>query len=256
MGLSGDRTEERMADGINSIVEVEGLTKVFNGTTAVDNISFEMYEGEILGLIGPNGAGKTTTLQMLLGLTTPTSGAVRIFGLDLKKNREEILTKVNFSSSYISLPFSLTVRENLTVFARLYGIKERKKRIDELLEVFEIGDIANVPTRRLSSGQITRVCLCKALLNNPRVLFLDEPTASLDPDIADKTRRLLQRIRRENGLSILYTSHNMKEMEEMCDRILFMDRGRVIALGRPEEIEAKFHGASLEEVFLKIARQD
>lgn len=245
-----------MADGINSIVEVEGLTKVFNGTTAVDNISFEMYEGEILGLIGPNGAGKTTTLQMLLGLTTPTSGAVRIFGLDLKKNREEILTKVNFSSSYISLPFSLTVRENLTVFAGLYGVKERKKRIDELLEVFEIGDIANVPTRRLSSGQITRVCLCKALLNNPRVLFLDEPTASLDPDIADKTRRLLQRIRREDGLSILYTSHNMKEMEELCDRILFMDRGRVIALGRPEEIEAKFHGASLEEVFLKIARQD
>ncbi|MBI5469476.1 MAG: ABC transporter ATP-binding protein, partial [Deltaproteobacteria bacterium] len=157
---------------------------------------------------------------------------------------------------YISLPFSLTVRENLTVFAGLYGVKERKKRIDELLEVFEIGDIANVPTRRLSSGQITRVCLCKALLNSPRVLFLDEPTASLDPDIADKTRRLLQRIRRENGLSILYTSHNMKEMEEMCDRILFMDRGRVIALGRPEEIEAKFHGASLEEVFLKIARQD
>jgi ABC-2 type transport system ATP-binding protein len=245
-----------MADGINSIVEVEGLTKVFNGTTAVDNISFEMYEGEILGLIGPNGAGKTTTLQMLLGLTTPTSGTVRIFGLDLKKNREEILKKVNFSSSYISLPFSLTVRENLTVFARLYGVKERKKRIDELLEVFEIGDIANIPTRRLSSGQITRVCLCKALLNNPRVLFLDEPTASLDPDIADKTRRLLQRIRRENGLSILYTSHNMKEMEEMCDRILFMDRGRVIALGRPDEIEAKFQGASLEEVFLKIARQD
>lgn len=245
-----------MADGINSIVEVEGLTKVFNGTTAVDNISFEMYEGEILGLIGPNGAGKTTTLQMLLGLTTPTSGAVRIFGLDLKKNREEILKKVNFSSSYISLPFSLTVRENLTVFAGLYGVKERKKRIDELLEVFEIGDIANIPTRRLSSGQITRVCLCKALLNSPRVLFLDEPTASLDPDIADKTRRLLQRIRRENGLSILYTSHNMKEMEEMCDRILFMDRGRVIALGRPDEIEAKFQGASLEEVFLKIARQD
>ncbi|HXI09644.1 MAG TPA: ABC transporter ATP-binding protein [Thermodesulfobacteriota bacterium] len=244
-----------MAEGMNSIVEVEGLTKVFNGTTAVDNISFEMYEGEILGLIGPNGAGKTTTLQMLLGLTTPTAGTIRVFGLDLKKNREEILKKVNFSSSYISLPFSLTVRENLTVFARLYGVKGVKERIDGLLEVFEISDIANLPTRRLSSGQITRVCLCKALLNNPRVLFLDEPTASLDPDIADKTRKLLQRIRKESGLSILYTSHNMQEMEELCDRILFMDNGRIIALGRPEEIEAKFQGASLEEVFLKIARQ-
>ena len=244
-----------MAEGMNSIVEVEGLTKVFNGTTAVDNISFEMYEGEILGLIGPNGAGKTTTLQMLLGLTTPTAGTIRVFGLDLKKNREEILKKVNFSSSYISLPFSLTVRENLTVFARLYGVKGVKERIDGLLEVFEISDIANLPTRRLSSGQITRVCLCKALLNSPRVLFLDEPTASLDPDIADKTRKLLQRIRKESGLSILYTSHNMQEMEELCDRILFMDNGRIIALGRPEEIEAKFQGASLEEVFLKIARQ-
>ncbi len=244
-----------MAEGMKSIVEVEGLTKVFNGTTAVDNISFEMYEGEILGLIGPNGAGKTTTLQMLLGLTTPTSGTIRVFGLDLKKNREEILKKVNFSSSYISLPFSLTVRENLTVFARLYGVKGVKERIDGLLDVFEISDIANMPTRRLSSGQITRVCLCKALLNNPRVLFLDEPTASLDPDIADKTRKLLQRIRKESGLSILYTSHNMQEMEELCDRILFMDNGRIIALGRPEEIEAKFQGASLEEVFLKIARQ-
>lgn len=244
-----------MAEGKNSIVEVEGLTKVFNGTTAVDNISFEMYEGEILGLIGPNGAGKTTTLQMLLGLTTPTAGTIRVFGLDLKKNREEILKKVNFSSSYISLPFSLTVRENLTVFARLYGVKGVKERIDGLLDVFEISDIANLPTRRLSSGQITRVCLCKALLNSPRVLFLDEPTASLDPDIADKTRKLLQRIRKESGLSILYTSHNMQEMEELCDRILFMDNGRIIALGRPEEIEAKFQGASLEEVFLKIARQ-
>lgn len=243
-----------MGGGVNSIVEAAGLTKVFNGTTAVDNISFEMYEGEILGLIGPNGAGKTTTLQMLLGLTTPTSGEIRIFGLDLGKNREEILSKVNFSSSYISLPFSLTVRENLTVFARLYGVREPEKRINGLLETFEIDDIGKIPTRRLSSGQITRVCLCKALLNNPRVLFLDEPTASLDPDIADKTRKLLQRIRKESGLSILYTSHNMKEMEEMSDRILFMDRGKVIALGRPEELEKRFHGASLEEVFLKIAR--
>lgn len=240
---------------LNRIVEVSGLTKVFdNHKTAVDAISFEMFEGEILGLIGPNGAGKTTTLQMLLGLTTPTSGKVRIFGLDIDTDREEILSQVNFSSSYISLPYSLTVEENLTVFSRLYSVKNYKDRIAELLRIFEIEEIRRTPTRRLSSGQITRVCLCKALLNSPRVLFLDEPTASLDPDIADKTRRLLKRIRGEHGLSILYTSHNMKEMEEMCDRVIFMDRGRIIAMGAPESVMREWKGKDLEEVFLKIAR--
>ena len=240
---------------MNRIVEVSGLTKVFdNHKKAVDAISFEMYEGEILGLIGPNGAGKTTTLQMLLGLTTPTSGKVRIFGLDIDTDREEILGQVNFSSSYISLPYSLTVEENLTVFSRLYSVKNYKDKITELLRIFEIEDIRRTPTRRLSSGQITRVCLCKALLNSPRVLFLDEPTASLDPDIADKTRRLLRKIRGEQGLSILYTSHNMKEMEEMCDRVIFMDRGRIIAMGAPESVMREWKGKDLEEVFLKIAR--
>lgn len=240
---------------MNAIVEVRGLTKVFNGPRkAVDGISFEMREGEILGLIGPNGAGKTTTLQMLLGLTTPTSGEIRVFGLDINTHREEILRQVNFSSSYISLPYSLTVEENLTVFSRLYGVRDRKERIRELLTVFEILDIKDTPTRRLSSGQITRVCLCKALLNKPRVLFLDEPTASLDPDMADKTRSLLKRIKKEEGLSILYTSHNMKEMEEMCDRVIFMDKGRIIAVGDPESILREFGGRTLEEVFIKIAR--
>lgn len=242
---------------MRAIVEVRGLTKIFDGfKTAVDDISFDMYEGEILGLIGPNGAGKSTTLQMLLGLTTPTKGAIKVFGLDIGRNREEILRQVNFSSSYISLPFSLTVLENLMVFSRLYGVSNAKERITELLRTFEIEEIRNTPTRRLSSGQITRVCLCKALLNNPRVLFLDEPTASLDPDIADKTRTLLKKIKAEQGLSILYTSHNMKEMEDMCDRIIFMDKGRVIASGNPDEIKRKFKGESLEEVFLKIARPE
>jgi len=244
-----------MGASMGTIVEVKGLTKVFNGyKKAVDDISFEMYEGEILGLIGPNGAGKTTTLQMLLGLTTPTGGDIRIFGLDIRTEREKILGQVNFSSSYISLPYALTVEENLTVFSRLYGISGRKARIRELLSTFEILEIKDTPTRRLSSGQITRVCLCKALLNNPRILFLDEPTASLDPDIADKTRTLLKKIKVEHGLSILYTSHNMKEMEEMCDRVIFMDKGRIIAAGRPESIIKRFGGRSLEEVFIKIAR--
>jgi len=244
----------RLSEEMDAIVEVRGLTKLFNGFRAVEDISFDCRKGEILGLIGPNGAGKTTTLQMLLGLTTPTSGVIRIFGLDMDAHRQQILSRVNFSSSYISLPFSLTVRENLMVFARLYGVAAPKKRIEELLAIFEIGALKDTPVRRLSSGQVTRVCLCKALLNAPEVLFLDEPTASLDPDIADKTRKLLKKIKDEQSISILYTSHNMKEMEEMCDRVIFMDKGRVIETGSPDEIKRKYGGADLEDVFIMLAR--
>jgi ABC-2 type transport system ATP-binding protein len=240
---------------MNKLVEVIGLTKEFNGTRAVDNISFEIYEGEILGLLGANGAGKTTTLQMLLGLTTPSEGAVRLFGLDMNDNREEILKRVNFSSSYVSLPFSLTVYENLQVFAMLYEVKERKSKIMDMLRTFEIEDLKNKPVRRLSSGQITRVCLAKSLLNDPEVLFLDEPTASLDPDIADKTRRLLKDITKDRGVAILYTSHNMKEMEEICDRVIFMDRGHIAAIGTLDEIKEQYKTDDLEEIFLQIARK-
>ncbi|MBE9531779.1 MAG: ABC transporter ATP-binding protein [Proteobacteria bacterium] len=240
---------------MKKLVEVIGLTKEFNGTRAVDGISFEIYEGEVLGLLGANGAGKTTTLQMLLGLTTPTDGAVKLFGLDMKDSREEILKRVNFSSSYVSLPFSLTVYENLQVFAMLYEIKNRKSKILDMLRVFEIEDLKHKPVRRLSSGQITRVCLAKSLLNDPEVLFLDEPTASLDPDIADKTRRLLKDITKDRGVAILYTSHNMKEMEEICDRVIFMDRGHIAAIGTLAEIKEKYKTDDLEEVFLRIARK-
>ena len=238
----------------NPIVEVKGLTKIFNSLKAVDNISFEMYPGEILGLLGPNGAGKTTTLQMLLALTTPTSGDIKIFGLDLQYHREKILQSVNFSSSYVAMPYSLTVMENLMVFARLYNVKNPQSKILELLKDFESEYLKDRAVRNLSSGQITRVCLIKALLSDPKILFLDEPTASLDPDISDKTRRLLKKIKKEKDISILYSSHNMKEMEEMSDRIIFLDIGRIIAKGRPEEVRAQFKGASLEDVFLKIAR--
>jgi len=239
---------------METILRVENLTKAFNGFTAVDGISFDMKAGEILGIIGPNGAGKTTTLQMITGLTTPTRGSVEIFGLPLADRRKEILQWMNFSSSYVSLPYSLTVRENLMVYARLYGVKDPKGRIDELLESFEITELGNRTTRKLSSGQMTRVCLCKALINAPRLLLLDEPTASLDPDISDKTRTLLRRIKTEEGVSILYTSHNMKETEEMCDRVVFLDRGRILATDVPDRILKKFKGVSLEEVFLKVAR--
>ena len=237
------------------LVEVRGLTKDFNGLRAVDNISFEIYEGEILGLIGPNGAGKTTTLQMLLNLTNPTKGEIRIFGKEIKSHREEVLSQVNFSSSYISLPLSLTVTENLLVFSMLYGVKNPRSRIEELLKTFEIHGLKDTTIRKLSSGQLTRVCLSKSLLNDPKILFLDEPTASLDPDMADKTRKLLKRINEEKKLSILYTSHNMREMEVMSHRVMFMDRGKIIAMDTPEKIKTEFRGESLEEVFLKIARK-
>ena len=239
---------------MKNLIDIKGLTKDFKNVRAVDNISFEVKKGEIVGLLGPNGAGKTTTLQMLLGLTTPTSGNINLFGLDLKRDRREILQRVNFSSSYISMPFSLTVEENLFIFAKLYNIKAARKKIDDLLKIFEIEELRGAPIRRLSSGQVTRVCLAKSLLNDPEVLFLDEPTASLDPDIADKTRSLLKYLREERDIAMLLTSHNMAEMEEMCDRIIFLDRGNIIATGKPEEIKEKFQGATLEEVFLKIAR--
>ncbi len=238
-----------------AVVEAEGLTKRFDEVVAVDQVSFTIAEGEILGLLGPNGAGKTTLIQMLVGLITPTAGTIRILGLDLAHHREKILSRVNFSSAYVSLPTSLTIGENLRVFARLYGVKEIESRIDHLLEAFEIGGVKNKLTRNLSSGQLTRVSLVKALLNEPKVLFLDEPTASLDPDIADKTRRLLRQIRSRTGLTILYTSHNMKEMEEISDRIIFLHHGKVLAEGTPQQVIGRFGRTTLEEVFLKVARE-
>ncbi len=238
------------------VVEVNGLTKVFKSFKAVDNVSFDIYPGEILGLLGPNGAGKTTIIHMLLGLTTPASGDINVFGFDLKKNREKIIQDVNFASSYVSMPNSLTVKENLKVFARLYKVKKKEKRISELLKIFEIEAIEDKLVRHISSGHQTRLNLAKALINNPKILFLDEPTASLDPDIADKTRSLLKSIKKNRNLSILYTSHNMKEMEEMSDRIIFLHKGRIIAEGRPEEIIRDFRRKNLEEVFLKVAREE
>ena len=238
----------------NTVVEVKGLTKHFGRITAVDDLTFNINKGEIVGLLGPNGAGKTTTLHMLLDLITPSSGDIKIFGCNIKDCRPETLARLNFSSSYVSLPYSLTVRENLKVFAGIYNIKNAKKKIEEVIDIFGIGDIRNEPTRRLSSGQITRVSLAKSLLNDPDVLFLDEPTASLDPEIADKTRRLLRRYTEERGMSILYTSHNMKEIEELCDRLIFLNKGRLLATGKPAEIIERFEGKTLEEVFLKIAR--
>lgn len=238
------------------VIEAKGLTKVFGSLKAVDDVSFFLHEGEILGLLGPNGAGKTTIIHMLLGLTSPTAGGIAVFGLDLRRHREEILQDVNFSSTYVAMPYSLTVIESLRVFARLYKVREREEKIGELLTAFEMDKVKNKQVRHLSSGQLTRLNLAKALVNSPKLLLLDEPTASLDPDIADKTRMLLKKIKDERKISILYTSHNMKEMEEMSDRIIFLHRGKIIASGRPRDVIDGFQGKSLEEVFLKVAREE
>jgi len=238
------------------VITVNNLVKSFGNAHAVNNISFSVEEGEIFGFLGPNGAGKTTLIQLLLGLIIPTSGEIKILGMDLIKNREAILSQVNFSSSYVSLPTSLTLWENLLVFAKLYGVKDQKGRIDSLLALFEIHRLKDTLTRNLSSGQLTRLSLVKALLNSPKILFLDEPTASLDPDIADKTRTLLKMIRDESRTTILYTSHNMKEMQEISDRIVFLDQGKILACGTPNEIIQNFEEENLEDVFLKIARRN
>jgi ABC-2 type transport system ATP-binding protein len=238
-----------------AILEVHDLTKRFGDFTAVDRISFEVRPGEILGLLGPNGAGKTTTIQMLLNVVTPTAGTIRMFGLDLATHREEILKQVNFSSTYVSLPYALTVEENLHVIARLYGMDQIEQRVNDVVKKLEMEEFRTKVARKLSSGQLSRLTLAKAILTEPKILFLDEPTASLDPDIAHKIRALLKDIRRTAGLSVLYTSHNMREMEEMSDRIIFLQRGRIVAEGTAQDITARFGQSDLEEVFLKLARE-
>ena len=237
------------------VLHVQHLVKRFGEFVAVNDISFDIRPGEILGLLGPNGAGKTTTIQMLLGVVTPTAGSIQMFGLDLEANREAILQQVNFSSTYVSLPQALTVEENLWVIARLYGLSHIQERVDDIVKRLEMEEFRQKVTRKLSSGQSTRLGRAKAFLTEPKILFLDEPTASLDPDIAQKIRSLLKEERRSSGLSVLYTSHNMREMEEMSDRIIFLQRGKIVAEGTAQEIVARFGQADLEEVFVKLARE-
>ncbi|MDB6138985.1 MAG: transporter ATP-binding protein [Verrucomicrobiaceae bacterium] len=236
------------------VLEARDLTREFDGVTVLDKFSFTLRKGEVLGLLGANGAGKTTAMNMLLGLTTPTSGSITVFGKDLAKHRIEILKRVNFSSAYTALPGNLYVWQNLAVFARIYGVPNAKKKIDELLELLEIGDLRKRVTGQLSAGESTRLNLCKAMLNDPELLLLDEPTASLDPDIADKVRKVIQRVQAERGIAILYTSHNMKDIEEICSHLIFLHKGKVVAEGTPEDIVAKSKENSLEDVFIKIAR--
>lgn len=236
------------------LLEATDLTREFDGVTVLNAFNFKLPRGEVLGMLGANGAGKTTAMNMLLGLTTPTSGTIKAFGLDIAKHRIEILRRTNFSSAFTALPGNLLVWQNLTVFARIYGVPNAKKKITELLELFEIPDLRKRVTGQLSAGESTRVNLCKAMLNDPDLLLLDEPTASLDPDIADKVRKILLKIQRERKIGILYTSHNMRDIEEVCDRVMFLHKGKVVSEGTPADILEKTKQASLEDVFIKIAR--
>lgn len=238
-----------------SIIEVRDLRKEFGKTTAVDKISFSVHQGEILGFLGPNGAGKTTTIAMLLGLLTPTSGSMRIFGRAMPQDRRFILQRVNFSSPYTNMPYGLPVMTNLKIFSRLYTIPNAAKKIQELGEVFGVTHLLKRRTMTLSSGETARVNLLKAFLNDPEILFLDEPTASLDPEAADTVRSLLLRLQKERGLTIFYTSHNMQEVERLSHRIIFLHKGRIIADGTPESVREQ-HGGTLEEFFIALARSE
>lgn len=225
---------------------VNNLTKKFGDFTAVDDVSFDLKEGEILGFLGPNGAGKTTTLQMLMGALTPTSGEIIFFGKSLFTNRETILEDINYSSTYTSLPWNLSVKENLTVMSYFYKIPNRKKRIDEIVDIFKLKELMNKRVTELSAGQTTRVNLAKAFINHPKVLLLDEPTASLDPDIAKYLRDFILSQRKDFKVSIIFTSHNMKEVEEICERVIFINKGKIIANDTPVKLARKIDTTQIE----------
>ena len=237
-------------------IEVIQLTKRFDSLTAVDHVDFAVAPGETVGLLGGNGAGKTTTISMILGLLKPTSGDVRVLGADMVRHRYKVLHRMNFSSPYVDLPHRLTVRENLIVYAHLYGLARPMARIGRLLKGLSLEQLENRRIGSLSAGQKTRVALAKALLNEPEVLLLDEPTASLDPDTADWVRSYLERYRAESGAAILLASHNMGEVERLCSNVLMMRGGRIVDRGAPAGLIQRYGRQTLEEVFLDIARQN
>jgi ABC-2 type transport system ATP-binding protein len=241
---------------LQSAIEVNELTKRFDSLIAVDHINFAVAPGETVGLLGGNGAGKTTTISMMLGLLKPTSGEVRVLGADMVRHRYKVLHRINFSSPYVELPHRLTVRENLIVYAHLYGLSRPKTRIARLIEGLSLGELEKRRIGSLSAGQKTRVALAKALLNEPEVLLLDEPTASLDPDTADWVRSYLERYRTQSGAAILLASHNMGEVERLCSNVLMMRGGQIVDRGAPMALVQRYGRQTLEEVFLDIARQN
>ena len=238
-------------------IEIKNLTKEFKNTIAVNNINFNIEKNKTIGLLGPNGCGKTTSIGMILGLIKPTSGEIIIDKKNLESlKRDDILSRINFASPYIELPKKLTVRQNLEVYGRLYGIKNLNNRINEISEDLDIKSFFKRRTGELSSGQKNRVSLAKSLINKPEILLLDEPTASLDPDIGDFVRSYIQEYRSKNQVTILLASHNMDEVERLCDSIIMMKKGKIIDQGTSKEIINRHGRSNLEETFLKIARSE
>lgn len=236
-----------------SVLEVNNLTKTFKQSPIIKGISFDVAEGEILGILGPNGAGKTTTLQMLLGILTPTSGSIKIFGQDIATHKSEILESVNFSSTYVDMPWRLSVKENLTWSSYLYQITDRKKRLKQVMELFRLEKIWNMPVASLSAGQKTRVNLARSMVNYPRLLLLDEPTASLDPEVASYMREFFAKQRATYNKSIILTSHNMAEVEELCDRVLILKDGLIFDIDTPANLAKKIEDCYLN---LRITKND
>jgi ABC-2 type transport system ATP-binding protein len=238
----------------SAAIEVEHLVKLYKTTRAVDDVSFRIARGSVTGLLGGNGAGKTTTIAMIMGLVLPTSGRIQVLGCSMPDQSADVLGRMNFESPYVDMPMRLTVRQNLSIFGRLYAVENLRERIDKLAADLDLGDFLDRANGKLSAGQKTRVALAKALINQPELLLLDEPTASLDPDTADWIRRHLETYRKTRGATILLASHNMLEVERLCDRVIIMKRGRIEDDDSPDNIMARYNRATLEEVFLDVAR--
>ena len=236
-------------------LEVIGLSKTYNTKEAVKEVSFKVNQNEIIGILGPNGCGKTTTIGMILGLLKPSKGKVLINGVEIENQRVDLLNQLNFISPYIELPKKLTVRQNLEVYGRLYDVNKHKERIEYLCEKLRLYEFIDKLTGELSSGQKNRVSLAKSIINNPKVLLLDEPTASLDPETGDFVRSFLEEYQQENKTSILLASHNMAEVERLCSSVLMMNKGSIIDEGSPEELIKKHGRKNMEEVFLKLTRE-
>ena len=236
-------------------LRASGLHKVYGSVTALDGVSFTVNRGEIVGLLGPNGAGKTTTINMVLGVLAATTGSVEIDGIDISKQRARALAKTNFAAVYAALPGNLTVIENLRFFGLLYGVDSLRIRVEELLRQFDLAHLRHTKCGLLSSGEQTRAALAKALINRPQLLLLDEPTASLDPSAAQLIRAKIKKLATENRCGILWTSHNMNEVEEVCDRVLFLSRGKVLLEGNPQTLPQEHGSATLEDLFIRVARE-
>jgi ABC-2 type transport system ATP-binding protein len=239
---------------LTSAIAVDALVKVYKAATAVDGISFKLPQGSVTGLLGGNGAGKSTTIAMIMGLVTPTSGSVSVLGADMPRQRYKVLHRMNFESPYVDMPMRLTVRQNLSIFAQLYAVLDVAERIASLAAELELTEFLDRPTGKLSSGQKTRVSLAKALLNRPEVLLLDEPTASLDPDTADWVRGRLENYRRSHNATVLLASHNMNEVERLCDRVIIMKKGRIEDDDTPANLLSRYGRQTMEEVFLDVVR--